>query len=100
MPTCCPPFAGCCARPSRGIVGLRRPYRCPKAHWMFADGNIRPEALLQRLPTAGAQRVLGVVDLDLFVPDLNFVFGLAAGDRAVIALPRLREPASGDRTLF
>ena len=61
------------------------------------------EALLQRLPTAGAQRVLGVVDLDLFVPDLNFVFGLAAGDRAVIALPRLREPASGgvgDRVLF
>jgi archaemetzincin len=61
------------------------------------------EGLLQRLPTAGAERVLGVVDLDLFVPDLNFVFGLASGDRAVIALPRLREPASdrvSDRALF
>jgi archaemetzincin len=37
--------------------------------------------------------MLALVDLDLYVPGLNFVFGLAdlPGRRAVVALPRLRE---------
>ncbi len=50
-------------------------------------------AILQRLRADGAERVLGIVDLDLFVPDLNFVFGLSdpQNRRAVIALPRLQE---------
>ncbi|SNQ60426.1 hypothetical protein [Candidatus Methanoperedens nitratireducens] len=30
------------------------------------------------------------VDVDLFVPGLNFVFGLASGNNAVISLVRLR----------
>ncbi len=38
------------------------------------------ETILQRLHPGQAERVLGVVDLDLYVPQLNFVFGLA--DRA------------------
>ena len=43
--------------------------------------------------------MLGLVDLDLFVPELNFVFGLAdpAGGRALVALPRLRESFYGGR---
>ncbi len=51
------------------------------------------EAILQQLRPGEAERILGVVDIDLYVPELNFVFGLAdqAGRRAVIALPRLRE---------
>jgi archaemetzincin len=51
------------------------------------------DAILQRVRTEQAERGLGVVDLDLYVPQLNFVFGLADGDgrRALIALPRLRE---------
>lgn len=62
------------------------------------------EMILRGLKPALSERILGVVDLDLYVPDLNFVFGLAdrGGRRAVIALPRLREefygalgPASG-----
>ncbi len=35
-------------------------------------------------------RVLGVVDHDLYVPELHFVFGQASGTVAVIALARLR----------
>jgi archaemetzincin len=44
-----------------------------------------------------SERVLRLVDLDLYVPDLNFVFGLAdpPGRRAVIALPRLRQSFYG-----
>ena len=42
-------------------------------------------------------RVLGVVDLDLYVPQLNFVFGQAAtgGREALVALPRLRQSFYG-----
>ncbi|MBE9502704.1 MAG: archaemetzincin family Zn-dependent metalloprotease [Proteobacteria bacterium] len=41
------------------------------------------------------ERILGVVDHDLFVPELNFVFGLAGERAAVIALPRLRQSFYG-----
>lgn len=53
--------------------------------------------ILHQLPPGGAGRVLGVVDRDMYVPELNFVFGLADPQqrRAVIALPRLRETAYG-----
>jgi archaemetzincin len=37
------------------------------------------------------ERVLGVVDRDLFVPGLNFVFGLASRRVAVVSLTRLRQ---------
>jgi archaemetzincin len=36
-------------------------------------------------------KVLGIVDGDLYVPDLNFVFGLAHAKGAVISLTRLRQ---------
>lgn len=57
------------------------------------------EPIVQRLHLGTPTRVLGVVDLDLYVPELNFVFGLAdrAGRRAVIALPRLRQSFYGAR---
>lgn len=53
--------------------------------------------ILNQLPPGGGARVLGVVDADMYVPELNFVFGLADPQqrRAVIALPRLRETADG-----
>jgi archaemetzincin len=57
------------------------------------------EAIAQQLRLGEAVRVLGIVDLDLCVPELNFVFGLADRDgrRAVIALPRLRQSFYGAR---
>lgn len=57
------------------------------------------ETILEQLHSGPAERILGVVDLDLYVPQLNFVFGLAdrVGRRAVIALPRLRERFYGGR---
>lgn len=76
-----------------------RPYRVGQALPVL-DEAFNPRrrqysagAILARLSPGQADRVLGVVDLDLYVPELNFVFGLAdsAGRRAVIALPRLRE---------
>ncbi len=52
--------------------------------------------LKKRLPR-DAEKALGIVDKDLFVPRLNFVFGEAelGGRAAVIALPRLRQEYYG-----
>ena len=56
------------------------------------------------LPDSG-NRALGVVDVDIFAPGLNFVFGMAdiAGRRALISLRRLRQEFYGlpqDEELF
>jgi len=62
--------------------------------------------LLALLPlTKGKDRVLGVVDVDIYAPGLNFVFGEAdiLGKRALISLSRLRQEFYGlrrDETLF
>lgn len=70
-------------------------------------------AILEKLPKTGSEaceRILGIVDVDLYVPDLNFVFGEAdmVEKRAVISTKRLRpeyyglpkdERLFGDRTL-
>ncbi len=49
------------------------------------------------------EKVLGIVDRDLYVPELNFVFGEASHRAAVISLTRLRQEfygLSADPTLF
>ena len=61
-------------------------------------------AVLSPLPHL-ADRVLGVVDVDIFAPGLNFVFGQAdiTGRRALISLKRLRQGFYGlhrDEELF
>jgi len=65
-------------------------------------------AILEKLPKTGSgacERILGIVDVDLYVPDLNFVFGVAdvVGKRAVISTKRLRPDYYGlpeDESLF
>ncbi len=58
-------------------------------------GQYLADAILARLRTLDlpAERWLGIVDVDLYTPGLNFVFGQASvgGPAAVIALPRLRQ---------
>ena len=49
------------------------------------------EALVKETGLTKHGKVLGVVDYDLYVPDLNFVFGLAHAKGAVISLARLRQ---------
>jgi archaemetzincin len=62
--------------------------------------------LLTGLPIPGSSdRVLGVVDVDIFAPGLNFVFGEAdiTRKRALISLVRLRQEFYGlpkNETLF
>lgn len=60
---------------------------------------------LETLKPEGQDIVLGVIDRDLYVPELNFVFGEAdmLARIAVIGLPRLRQEYYGlepDRDIF
>lgn len=50
--------------------------------------------MLLGLPRPSADRIVGVVDVDLFVPILTYVFGEAqlGGQAAVVSTFRLREP--------
>lgn len=78
----------------------------PSESWSSRRRQNDAEVILDRIPgVAAGVRVLGVVDVDIFVRGLNFVFGLAdeAGRRAIISLWRLRQEAYGlprDDVLF
>jgi len=70
----------------------------PLAHPAYAfnpeRGQYLSHSILAQLSSLDipGDKLLGVVDLDLYTPDLNFVFGQASmgGRAALIALPRLR----------
>ena len=78
----------------------------PQEGWNQHRGQYLATMLLTliHLPKSG-DRVLGVANVDLFAPGLNFVFGQAetAGKRALISLTRLRQEFYGlprDENLF
>jgi archaemetzincin len=54
------------------------------------------ENIMEKMPI-DAEKLLCVVDVDLFVHDLNFVFGLATGNIALISLARLRPEYCGEK---
>lgn len=61
-------------------------------------GQHSAQVLLRALTRPEGERLLGIVDVDLYVQGLNFVFGLAEplGRRALVALPRLRPTFYGE----
>jgi archaemetzincin len=48
-------------------------------------------AMMEQKEYALYEKILGMVDHDLFVPELNFVFGQASTKAAIISLTRLRQ---------
>ncbi|MDH7497234.1 MAG: archaemetzincin family Zn-dependent metalloprotease [Syntrophomonadaceae bacterium] len=90
-------------------AGLEGVYRLPcrvaapvEPEHMAWDGRrcqYRADLLVARLALgrpADGGTLLGVVDVDLFVPGMNFVFGLATADTAIISLARLH-PRGGEQ---
>ena len=73
--------------------------RLPHKSWDQRRGQHLASMLLAELPSPHSlvDRVLGVVDLDIFATGLNFVFGEAdiTGKRALISLQRLRQEFYG-----
>ncbi len=48
-------------------------------------------AIMEGKDDRAHEKILGVVDQDLYVPELNFVFGEASQKAAIISLTRLRQ---------
>jgi archaemetzincin len=81
----------------------------PQYAYSEARGQYDSKGILEHLVRAGPAegvRLLGVTQVDLFVPILKFVFGLAqvGGTGAVVSTHRLRpefyeEPSDGERLL-
>ena len=59
------------------------------------DAEVMLEFLSLSRETAGRDRALGVTDVDLYLPGMNFVFGLAGRRNAVISFHRLRQSFYG-----
>lgn len=89
-----------------GAVEERPATEVPAKAFVPERGQLEGAAILKSLPTpelGAGDALLGVIDEDLFVADLNFIFGLAYGRRAIISLTRLRQEFSGlspDPALF
>jgi archaemetzincin len=89
-----------------GAVEVRPVARVPSEARVPERGQLEGSSLLRALPaaeTGASDAFLGVIDEDLFVADLNFIFGLAYGRRAIISLARLRQEFRGlspDPALF
>lgn len=76
-----------------------------KSYYHSRDQYLASPLLSLILLPDSANRALGVVDVDIFAPGLNFVFGIAdiPGRRALISLRRLRQEFYGlpqDEKLF
>lgn len=70
----------------------------PKETWHRDRRQYLASSILAVLSSPSPEdRVLGIVDVDLFTPGLNFIFGQAdiSGRRAVISLYRLRQAFYG-----
>jgi archaemetzincin len=74
----------------------------PRSAYDRTRGQYHSTSILRQLARVKphqAERLLGVADVDLYVPELNFVFGEAEADRgvAIFSLVRLRQHGSDAR---
>ena len=87
-----------------GAVKVRPEAPIPQAARIPGRGQLAGGLALSAMPAPeGAEAVLGVIEGDLSVGNLNFVFGLALGRKAMISLARLRQEFYGlppDRGIF
>ncbi len=80
--------------------------KLPRGSWDQHRGQHLATKLLALIPLLrSGDRALGVADVDIFAPGLNFVFGQAdiTGKKALISLQRLRQEFYGlprDESLF
>ena len=61
------------------------------------------KAMMEKKEYANYEKILGIIDDDLYVPKLNFVFGEAGRKAAIISLTRLRNEfykLPEDKSLF
>ncbi len=79
-------------------VQVGPPLPLPAGAYDPGRGQYEASAILSVIPAPPPGELsLGIVDVDCFVPGLNFVFGLASGRRALICVARLRDPSNHAR---
>jgi len=78
-------------------VGIVEPMEKPDYAYNPQRRQYHSTSILEKISKLTNGVILGVVDLDLYVPDLNFVFGQAAPlmRMAIISLARLRQECYG-----
>ena len=80
--------------PTDVVIGKGVPV--PAAAWNPVRNQCDAEMVLESLPVVrkdpGRDRVLGVTGVDLYLPGMNFVFGIADRRNALISLHRLGQP--------
>jgi archaemetzincin len=78
-------------------VEVRQAVKVPAEASDPERGQLEGTSVLMALPSpdTSIDATLGVIDEDLFVAELNFIFGLAYGNRAIISLRRLRQEFHG-----
>lgn len=83
------------------VVAARVPLQRPDYAFNKDRGQYHCNAIMRRLVTMlePGQLVMGITDVDLFVPDSPFVFGEADRESraAVVSLARLRQGAEGEQ---
>jgi len=86
------------ARKFRATISVAQMRLNPAWH-VAARGQYDASAIVDAIGAAdfGAERAIGVVDADIFVEGMNYVFGLAGGSACIVSMARLR---SGDAALF
>ncbi len=77
------------------LVRVEPPIPVPPRCWVPSRGQFDGNCILESLPTLKGAKVLGIIDEDLFVRGLNFIFGLASYNKSLIALTRLRNEFYG-----
>lgn len=93
-------FQGASCRIAKVDISLEESYN-PQSGQYHATRILA--ALERHAASAGEERLLGVTDLDLYVPNMNFIFGEARlpGRVAIISTHRLRDSTRyGSERLF
>jgi len=90
---CIEQYLGCPAQRLAPRAAVAGSYDDRRGQWNSA---LLLKQLREALP-AGAQRILGVTEYDLFIPMLTFVYGQAqlGGEAALVSVARLRQEFHG-----
>lgn len=76
---------------------IKEPFEIPEDAFNPNRGQYHSPTMLEKLQHYKEKKVLGIIDKDLYVPELNFVFGQAdsPGRYALISITRLRQEFYG-----
>lgn len=80
-------------------VAIGKTVPVPAAAWNPVRNQCDAEMVLESLPVSreepGRDRVLGITGVDLYLPGMSFVFGIADRRNALISICRLTQPFYG-----